>query len=235
MFTTMRKKEKVGVIIPAGGLGKRFGGEKPKQLVEINGVPVLQQTLQKFQTCPAVDFIVVSLHPKYITDVEKIIKRNKFTKIISVVSGGQQRQDSVWNAMREIVKHQPDIILIHDAVRPFVSGKLILKIIQAAKKYEAAVPTLASKDTIKISDGKGFLINTPDRNTLFAVQTPQGFKTKIIVDAFKKASADKFYGTDDASLVERLGKKVKIVEGEYRNIKITTKEDIHYASYNYKP
>jgi 2-C-methyl-D-erythritol 4-phosphate cytidylyltransferase len=231
----MSKKEKVGVIIPAGGLGKRFGAKKPKQLVEISGVPILQQTLQKFQTCPAVDFIVLSSHPKYIKDVENIIKRNKFTKIISVVSGGQQRQDSVWNAVREIVKYQPDIILIHDAVRPFVSGKLILKIIQAAKKYEAAVPALPSKDTIKISDGKGFLINTPKRKNLFTVQTPQGFKTKVIIEAFQKAYADKFYGTDDSSLVERLGKKVKIVKGEYRNIKITTKEDIHYASYHYKP
>jgi 2-C-methyl-D-erythritol 4-phosphate cytidylyltransferase len=141
----------------------------------------------------------------------------------------------VWNALCEIVKHQPDIILIHDAVRPFVAGELILKIIQATKKYDAAVPTLPSKDTIKISDGKGFLINTPDRNILFAVQTPQGFKTKVVVEAFQKAYADKFYGTDDSSLVERLGKKVKIVKGEYRNIKITTKEDIHYASYHYKP
>jgi 2-C-methyl-D-erythritol 4-phosphate cytidylyltransferase len=221
----MRIKEKVGVVIPAGGLGKRFGAKKPKQLVEINGIPILQHTLHKFQSCPAVDFIVVSSHPKYVTDVEKIIKRNKFTKIISVVSGGRHRQDSVWNAVREIVKHQPDIILIHDAVRPFVSNKIILNVIQAVKKYEAAIPAVAPKDTIKISDNDGFVITTPDRNKLFAVQTPQGFKTKIIVEAFQKAHADKFYGTDDSSLVERLGKKVKIVESDYMNIKITTKED----------
>jgi 2-C-methyl-D-erythritol 4-phosphate cytidylyltransferase len=222
----MRKKEKVGVVIPAGGLGKRFGVDKPKQFVEINGVTVLQQTLQKFQCCGAVDFIVVSSHPKYIKDVEKIIKRKKIEKVMCVVSGGRQRQDSVWNAVVEIVKYQPDIILIHDAVRPFVSRKLILKIIQAAKEFEAAVPALPSKDTIKISDGKGFLINTPERKNLFAVQTPQGFQTKIIVEAFERAIADGFHGTDDASLVERIRKKVKLVEGEYGNIKITTKEDI---------
>jgi 2-C-methyl-D-erythritol 4-phosphate cytidylyltransferase len=222
----MRRKEKVGVIIPAGGLGKRFGSKNPKQFIEINGIPVLQQTLQKFQSCRAVDYIVVSSHPKYIKDVGKIIRRGKLTKIISVVPGGRQRQDSVWNALCEIVKHQPDIILIHDAVRPFVAGELILKIIQATKKYDAAVPALPLTDTIKISDGKGFLFNTPERENLFAVQTPQGFKTKIIVEAFERAISDGFYGTDDASLVERLGKKVKIVEGDYRNIKITTKEDI---------
>ena len=230
----IKNKEKVGVVITAGGLGKRFGSKVPKQLVKINCVSILELTLQKFQNCSAVDFIVISSHSKYISHLEKIIFRKNFRKVKAVVSGGLQRQDSVWNAISCMLKYNPEIILIHDAVRPFVSNKIISNVIKAAREYEAAVPAVAPKDTIKISDKDGFVLNTPDRNILFAVQTPQGFKTKVIVEAFQKAYADKFYGTDDASLVERLGKKVKLVEGDYRNIKITTKEDFEYASHLYK-
>lgn len=226
----MIKNEKVGVVIPAGGIGKRFGSEIPKQLFEINGVPILKFTIQKFQVCSAIDAIVVVSHPNYIDDIRRWVQGENFSKIKSVVAGGEHRQDSVWNGIKEILKFDIDILLIHDGVRPFVSNELIQNVINAVNENEAAVPAVAPKDTIKISNGKGFLINTPDRNTLFAVQTPQGFKTKLIVGAYKKAYADKFYGTDDAGLVERLDVKIKIVEGEYTNIKITTKEDLVYAS-----
>jgi len=230
----MRKKDKVGVVIPAAGIGTRFGGEKPKQLIAINGIPILQLTIQKFQECDAIDFIVIAYHSDYFDDIKQLVQSENLTKVKSVVVGGKHRQDSVWSGINEIVKFDVDILLIHDAVRPFVSNKIISNVIQAVKEYEAAIPAVAPKDTIKISDDDGFFINTLDRNILFAVQTPQGFKTKIIIEAFQKAYADKFYGTDDSSLVERLGKKVKIVEGVYGNIKITTKEDFEYASYLYR-
>ena len=230
----MIKNEKIGVVIPAAGIGTRFGGEKPKQLIAINGIPILQLTIQKFQECDAVDFIVIASHFDYIDDIKQLVQSENLTKVKSVVVGGKHRQDSVWSGINEIVKFDVDILLIHDAVRPFVSNKIISNVIQAVKEYEAAIPAVTPKDTIKISDNEGFFITTPDRNILFAVQTPQGFKTKIIVEAFQKAYADKFYGTDDSSLVERLGKKVKIIEGDYRNIKITTKEDFEYASYLYE-
>jgi 2-C-methyl-D-erythritol 4-phosphate cytidylyltransferase len=230
----MIKNEKVGVVIPSAGIGTRFGGEKPKQLIAINGIPILQLTIQKFQECDAVDFIVIASHFDYIDDIKQLVQSENLTKVKSVVVGGKHRQDSVWSGINEIVKFDVDILLIHDAVRPFVSNKIISNVIQAVKEYEVAIPAVAPKDTIKISDNEGFIITTPDRNILFAVQTPQGFKTKIIVEAFQKAYADKFYGTDDSSLVERLGKKVKIIEGDYRNIKITTKEDFEYASYLYE-
>lgn len=222
----MIKNEKVGVVIPAGGIGKRFGSETPKQLFKINGVPILKLTIQKFQACRAIDVIVVVSHPNYIDDIRRWVQGENFSKIKSVVAGGEHRQDSVWNGIKEILKFNVDILLIHDGVRPFVSNELIQNVINAVAENEAAVPAVAPKDTIKTSDGKGFLINTPNRNTLFAVQTPQGFKTKLIVDAYEKAYTNNFYGTDDAGLVECLGVKIKIVEGEYTNIKITTKEDL---------
>lgn len=227
----MIKNAKVGVVIPAGGIGKRFGSEIPKQLFEINGTSILNLTIAKFQACSAIDVIVVVSHPDYIDGICQGVQGENFSKIKSVVAGGEHRQDSVWNGIKEIVKFGIDILLIHDAVRPFVSNELIQNVINAVSANEAAVPAVAPKDTIKISDRNGFLINTPDRHTLFAAQTPQGFKTKLIVEAYEKAYSDNFYGTDDAGLVERLGVKIKIVEGEYKNIKITTKEDLEYASH----
>ncbi|MDI6779644.1 MAG: 2-C-methyl-D-erythritol 4-phosphate cytidylyltransferase [Bacteroidota bacterium] len=220
------KDLKVGVVIPAGGIGKRFGSDKPKQFLEINGMPILQLTIQKFQTCDAIDFIVVVSHTDFVEETQKLVYQNQFTKVKSIVVGGEHRQDSVWNGIKEILIFSVDIILIHDGVRPFVTNKLILDIINATEEYDAAVPGLAPKDTIKISDDNGFLVETPYRQLLYAVQTPQGFKTDLIVKAYEKAFYDKFYGTDDASLIERLRRKVKLIEGDYRNIKITTKDDL---------
>ncbi|MBU1299955.1 MAG: 2-C-methyl-D-erythritol 4-phosphate cytidylyltransferase [Bacteroidetes bacterium] len=221
------KDLKVGVVIPAGGIGKRFGSDKPKQFLEINGMPILQLTIQKFQTCDAIDFIVVVSHTDFVEETQKLVYQNQFTKVKSIVVGGEHRQDSVWNGIKEILKFSVDIILIHDGVRPFVTNKLILDIINATEEYDAAVPGLAPKDTIKISDDNGFLVETPYRRLLYAVQTPQGFKTDLIVKAYEKAFYDKFYGTDDASLVEKLRRKVKLVNGDYNNIKITTVEDLN--------
>ncbi len=215
-----------GVVIPAGGIGKRFGGDKPKQFFEIDGIPILQLTIQKFQVCDAIDFIVVVSHPDFVNETQNLIHNNQFTKVKSVVVGGEHRQDSVWNGIKEISKYSVNIILIHDAVRPFVSTKLIIDIVNATKEFDAAVPGIPPTDTIKFSDSNGFLMETPDRRLLYAVQTPQGFKTNLIVEAYEKAFRDKFYGTDDASLVENLERKVKLIEGDYKNIKITTKDDL---------
>jgi 2-C-methyl-D-erythritol 4-phosphate cytidylyltransferase len=227
----MEKKEKVGVIIPAAGSGKRFGGSIPKQFLEIKSIPILKLAIQKFQECEDVKFIVISSGSDYINETSRLVERNNFTKVKSIVPGGEHRQDSVWNGIKEIVKYNVDMVLIHDAVRPFVSKDIIMNIIRAVREYDAAVPAVTPKDTIKISGSPGFLTGTLDRNKLYAVQTPQGFRTNLIVEAFEKAYVDKFYGTDDAALVERLGKKIKIVEGSYNNIKITTSEDYENASF----
>lgn len=220
------RKCKVGVVIPAAGIGKRFGSNKPKQFLEIDGIPILQITLQKFQACDAIDCIVVVSHADFINEVTELIKKNNFTKISSIVKGGEHRQDSVWNGLKEIIKNDVEIILIHDAVRPFVTDALINNVINSSVKFGAAVPAVPLNDTIKVSDENGFLIETLDRTKLFAIQTPQGFRKDLILKAFEKAFNDKFYATDDANLVERSGEKIKIVEGDYKNIKITTKEDL---------
>lgn len=221
------KDLKVGVVIPAGGIGKRFGSDKPKQFLEINGIPILQLTIQKFQTCDAIDFIVVVSPTDFVNETQKLVHHNQFTKVKVVVVGGEHRQDSVWNGIKEISKSSVDIILIHDGVRPFVTNKLIVDVVNATKEFDAAVPGISPTDTIKFSDNNGFLVETPDRRLLYAVQTPQGFKTNLIVEAYEKAFYDKFYGTDDASLVERISRKVKLVKGDYNNIKITTVEDLN--------
>ncbi|MDP2208475.1 MAG: 2-C-methyl-D-erythritol 4-phosphate cytidylyltransferase [Bacteroidota bacterium] len=220
------RKCKVGVVIPAAGIGRRLGSNKPKQFLEIDGIPILQITLQKFQACDAVDCIVVVSHADFIHEVTDLVKKNNFTKIASIVNGGEHRQDSVWNGLKEIIKNNVEIILIHDAVRPFVTDEIIKDVITASEKFGAAVPAVPLKDTIKVSDEKGFLIETLDRNKLFAIQTPQGFQKDLIVKAFEKAYVDNYYATDDANLVERLGEKIKLIEGDYKNIKITTKEDL---------
>lgn len=220
------RKCKVGVVIPAAGIGKRFGSNMPKQFLEIDGIPILQITLQKFQACDAVDCIVVVSHADFIFEVTDLVKQNNFTKVTSIVNGGEHRQDSVWNGLKEIINNDVEIILIHDAVRPFVTDALIKNVINSSVKFGAAVPAVPLNDTIKVSDEKGFLIATLDRTKLFAIQTPQGFRKDLILKAFEKALIDNYYATDDASLVERLGEKIKIVEGDYKNIKITTKEDL---------
>lgn len=217
---------KVGVVIPAAGIGKRLGSNKPKQFLEIDGIPILQITLQKFQACDAVDCVVVVSHADFINEVTDLVTKNNFTKIASIVNGGEHRQDSVWNGLKEIIKNDVEIILIHDAVRPFVTDEIIKNVITATENFGAAVPAIPLKDTIKVSDEKGFLIETLDREKLFAVQTPQGFRKDLIVKAFEKAYTDNYYATDDANLVERLGEKIRLVEGDYKNIKITTKEDL---------
>ncbi len=220
------RKCKVGVVIPAAGLGKRLGSNKPKQFIEINGIPILQITLQRFQACDAVDCVVVVSQADFVNEVTNLVTKNNFTKITSIINGGEHRQDSVWNGLKEIIKNDVEIILVHDAVRPFVTDEIIKDVITAAETFGAAVPAVLSKDTIKVSDENGFLIETLDRNKLFAVQTPQGFRKELIIKAFEKAYTDNYYATDDANLVERLGQKIKLIAGDYKNIKITTKEDL---------
>ncbi len=220
------RKCKVGVVIPAAGLGKRLGSNKPKQFIEIDGIPILQITLQRFQACDAVDCVVVVSQADFVNEVTNLVTKNNFTKITSIINGGEHRQDSVWNGLKEIIKNDVEIILVHDAVRPFVTDEIIKDVITAAETFGAAVPAVLSKDTIKVSDENGFLIETLDRNKLFAVQTPQGFRKELIIKAFEKAYTDNYYATDDANLVERLGQKIKLIAGDYKNIKITTKEDL---------
>ena len=200
---------KVSVIMAAAGAGKRFGSSIPKQYLNIDGVTVLEKALSAFCWC---DEIVV------VTD-----DLSKVPEGCIAVLGGKERQDSINNALSKVTG---DYVLIHDAARPFVTKEVIDKVLEALKENDAAVPCVKPKNTIRTED------ETLDRSKLFEVQTPQGFKTEILKEAYSFAYQNNFYGTDDVSVLEEMWKakgikgKLKITEGDYKNIKITTPEDM---------
>lgn len=214
--------EKVAAIVVAAGEGKRFGSPKHRALLA--GKTVLEWTLGSFNDHPQVHEIILVLKN---TAQEKDY-REKFPKIHAVIHGGAERQDSVQAGFREVSSENTDIVLVQDAVRPLASKALIARIIQAAGEEGAAVPVVPLEDTIKRVQGDKVL-GTVSRHELGRVQTPQGFRYPILKAALEKACQDNFYGTDEASLVERLGKGVVAVPGEVRNIKITTPEDLWVA------
>ncbi len=215
----MFKGKKVTAIIVAAGQGKRFGSDLPKQFFYIGGETVLEKALLSFENNSAVDKIVVVTGGDFIVLCKEICK--KFSKADTIVQGGTRRQDSVEKGL----KHVDDgLVLIHDGARPFATAEIIDRVLEEAYNQGAAVPCVPVKETIRQTYGSSSI--TLDRSTLFNVQTPQGFEVQLIKKAFNAAYNDGFYGTDDASLVERLGKHVELVEGDYANIKITTKEDL---------
>jgi 2-C-methyl-D-erythritol 4-phosphate cytidylyltransferase len=220
---------KTAVIIPAAGTGSRMNRAVAKQYLPIGGRPILARTLRALAGIMLIDEIFLVLDVKEFDYFEKEImpfcgnrKPNK------IVKGGSTRQESVYNGLKA-AGNGFDIILIHDAVRPFIDEQTVLEIIAQAASHGAAAAAGPVTDTIKKADEEGFIIKTVPREHLWAVQTPQGFSREVILRAHKKASEEGFQGTDDASLVERLGKKVKIVECSRWNLKITTAEDLVVA------
>ncbi|HTY58663.1 MAG TPA: 2-C-methyl-D-erythritol 4-phosphate cytidylyltransferase, partial [Bacteroidota bacterium] len=216
----------VAVIIAAGGRGRRMGGRTPKQFLPLAGVPVIARTIGAFDRVPAVREIVVVVPAGALRRTAALVRRGGFGIVARVVPGGKERQDSVFRGI-EACTRRKGIVLVHDAVRPFVSRALIDGVIRAAARYGAAVPALPVTDTIKTHTGgpRGFFSATLPRGELWAVQTPQGFRFGLLRDAHVKAARAGFAGTDDASLVERLGVRVRIVPGSDMNIKITTPRD----------
>ena len=215
-------REKVAVIVVAAGEGRRFGSPKHRALLA--GKTVLEWTLGRFNDHPQVHEIILVLK----NTVQEKDYRAKFSKIYAVTRGGAERQDSVLSGFQEVLPERIDLVLVHDAARPLVSRDLIARIIQAASERGAAVPVISLEDTVKRIQGDKVL-ETVNRNELGRVQTPQGFRYPILEAALEKASDDNFYATDEASLVERLGKEVAVVRGESCNIKITTPEDLKVA------
>ena len=214
------------MIIAAAGIGTRLGASVPKQYLKIGGEPIILKTLRAFENMEEIDHIFVVAGSEYMDYCDKLAKENNINKIKSIVAGGAQRQDSVYNALMEVNRKCPGAanVLIHDGARPFVDSRTIRNVIKAADKTGAAVACVAMKDSIRRTEGRES--RSVDRNDYFSVQTPQGFSRAILTDAYEKAMADGFYGTDDASLAERAGYRVEITDGDYRNIKITTKEDL---------
>lgn len=220
---------KADAIIVSAGKGQRFMEGKKKQFCLLADKPILAHTLDQFETCPLVrsTLLVVSEEDMDYT-LKEIVEKYKYRKIAQIVPGGKRRQDSVKNGMDALAK-VVDIVMIHDGVRPFVTRAMIEDSIHSAERFGAVVVAMPVKDTIKMSNPDGTVLKTLDRESLWQTQTPQTFQAKVIREAYTKATEDDFVGTDDASLVERLGVKVHILPGSYTNIKITTPEDLILA------
>jgi 2-C-methyl-D-erythritol 4-phosphate cytidylyltransferase len=240
---------KVFAIIPAAGLGTRMAsapsakgkkGAPSKQFTELAGAPILLHTLRRFAASPEVTEIWIALRPEEISQVRsRIEKEGKeiHQKKIELVEGGEHRQQSVANALRAIRAVDDDIVLVHDAVRPFVTPEMIHEVIEAAKKYGAAIAGLPAVDTVKHVErtAEGAIIKaTIPRASVVLAQTPQGFRYDVIKKGFDEATADGFTGTDEASLAERSGREVAVVMGSPKNIKITTPADMELAEFYLK-
>jgi 2-C-methyl-D-erythritol 4-phosphate cytidylyltransferase len=222
------RKPDVGVVIAAGGTGRRMGAPLPKQFLSLGGRSILERTLVRFNAHPEVREIVVVVPRAYLEKAAWIIHGRHLSKATRVVAGGRDRQESVWNGLNAFGE-SPRTVLIHDAVRPLVRRKVIDAVIHHARRSHAAVVGVKVKDTVKWEGKKGYVTKTLDRGKLWSIQTPQGFDYDLAHKAHWKARSAGFSGTDDAALVERLGRKVRIVEGDYDNIKITTAEDLAFA------
>ena len=240
---------RVFVIIPAAGLGTRMtsrsagpqdakGAPPSKQFAELGGVPILVHTLRKFAAVEEVSGIYLALRSAESARFEPQLERERFRTPIRMVEGGENRQQSVANALAELqASSQPaaeDVVLVHDAVRPFVDGEIIRSVIAAAAKHGAAIAGVPAVDTVKQVDrtAEGAIVtSTVPRERMVMAQTPQGFRFAVLRQAFDEAQADGFTGTDEASLVERSGHEVAVVMGSPRNIKITTPADLELAEF----
>ena len=219
----------VTAIIAAAGAGRRMKADRPKQLLTLDNTPILIYTIRKFNTCRMVDRIIVAAPQESVDEVRKLVAGAGFSKPVTVVQGGDRRQDSVAIAMQHL---NPDttIVAVHDAVRPFVAVEEIEAVIVEAQKSGAAVPAIPIVDTVK-QIRKDIIDSTLTREHLVLAQTPQVFKIEVLREAFERAKRDEYYGSDESSLVERLGHPVAVVRGSERNIKITRPGDLALAGF----
>lgn len=218
---------KTTVIIPAAGQGKRMGSDEKKQYLNLKGKPILVHTLEVFDKCTKINNIILVVGKGEVEYCkEEIVKKYKINKISSIVEGGKERQDSVYEGLKKI-PDETDIVLVHDAARPFIQEGDIHNIITQTVKNKACVLGVKAKDTIKIVNKNNKIVDTPNRDLLWLVQTPQVFSKDIIMSAYNKAMVESFKATDDSMIVERYSDvQVKMVEGSYTNIKITTQDDL---------
>lgn len=222
-------ESKVIAIIPAAGLGRRMGTSTHKQYLCLDEVPILAHSLRTFAAHPAIDEIIIVI-PEDQLDFCRwdIVHAYNIDKVSALVRGGAERQDSVRNGLRACQCSADDIILIHDGVRPLVDTKTIDAVIAGVQKNGACIAAVPVKDTLKTVQN-GMVESTPARSSLWAAQTPQGFRCNLILTAHEQALAQGFSGTDDASVLEWYGHPVAVVEGSYANLKITTPEDLLLA------
>ncbi|MFI5237414.1 MAG: 2-C-methyl-D-erythritol 4-phosphate cytidylyltransferase [Ignavibacteriales bacterium] len=215
---------KTYVIIPAGGKGKRGGTETPKQYIRFHGKELIVYTLEVFQKNNLVDEIIISVEPTYFSLLNKITKNFNLTKITHLVEGGEERQDSVYNALKSIKANDDDLIAVHDAARPMLSDSILTKAINTAKEKGNALVCLKARDTLL--KGDQIVKEYVDRSEMYYVQTPQIFRYKDLKRAMKNAYEKNFIGTDESMLIKELGININIVEGSMLNFKVTTATDI---------
>ncbi|HHY71827.1 MAG TPA: 2-C-methyl-D-erythritol 4-phosphate cytidylyltransferase [Bacillus bacterium] len=217
------------VVIPAAGQGKRMNAGMNKQFIKLNNIPVIIHTLNVFDKDENCQGIILAVNEYEVNIFIELIREHHIKKVIKIVNGGKERQHSVYNglkALRDQVENT--IVLIHDGARPFIKKTTIHKLVRCAARYDGAVVAVPVKDTIKAVQNN-IVQKTVERSSLWSVQTPQAFRLSVILAAHQDAENHHFLGTDDSSLVERLGKNVHIVIGDYENIKLTTQEDLLYG------
>ncbi|WP_294764950.1 2-C-methyl-D-erythritol 4-phosphate cytidylyltransferase [uncultured Fusobacterium sp.] len=218
---------KVTMIVAAAGVGKRMGLGYPKQFLEYKGKPLFIMPLEVAQNSNIVDEIIVVTNKENVSLVENYCNQYGLSKVVKVTEGGKERQNSIYNALK--YDNNSDIILVQDGVRPFLKEKYIEECCRVvAEERLGAVVGVQVKDTIKVINENFEVVSTPKRADLIAVHTPQAFEGKLLKEVYEIAERENFLGTDDSSLVERIGGKVKIVLGDYDNIKITTQEDLKF-------
>ena len=220
----------VSAMVLAAGSGSRMKSKTPKQFMTLGDKPLIYYSLRTFEASVVDEIILVCRYEDIEFCREEVVKKYDFTKVRRIVAGGKERYDSVSKGLKALNK-KSDIVMIHDGARPFVTNGMILSSISAARRYKACTTAVPAKDTIKVVDEDMFGIDTPDRKTLYQIQTPQTFDRKLLEEAYSRLRADEKKNiTDDTMIVEKyMDQKVKIIDGSYENIKVTTPEDMKIA------
>ena len=230
-YTTVsgEKNNKTSAIIVCGGSSTRMNGID-KMFSEVCGIPVAARSIMAFQTCGLINDIVVVVKKENMLKMQQLVTQYGLDKVTDIVEGGSCRQESVAKGLEQLTNNT-DYVLIHDGARPFVTKDCIKRVIDGACEHSAVTCAVKLKDTVKVISKDGFVVKTPDRNSLISVQTPQGFSFELYKKAVneRKDSLSEF--TDDCSVVESLGYPTYVVDGDYSNIKITTVEDLEYAAF----
>lgn len=227
---------RIAAILPAAGLGTRMGAETPKQFLELEGVPIVVHTVRRIASCPLVTEIIVATRADQVARLDERIRGEKMTQSVRVVRGGDTRHESVEAAL-ELISYDAEMVLVHDAVRPFVTCEQMTRVIEEARRCQAAILGVPAMDTVKevkrasLPEDVALITATIPRERVVLAQTPQVFTTQLLKQAFAKAKADGITASDEAGLVERLGHDVHVVHGSERNIKITKPADLDLARF----
>jgi 2-C-methyl-D-erythritol 4-phosphate cytidylyltransferase len=227
---------RIAAILPAAGLGTRMGAETPKQFLELNGTPLVVHSVRRIAACPLVTDIIVATRSDVVESLQDRLRKEKFSQPVRVVRGGDSRQESVALALHE-VPSDTEIVLVHDAVRPFVTREQVGRVIEEARRCQAAILGIPAMDTVKevkrasLPEDVALIIGTIPRERVVLAQTPQAFSAKLLKEAFARAEVDGVTASDEAGLVERLGHDVHVVLGSERNIKITKPADMDLARF----